>query len=69
MFKTVAGVQEALTQKQPPVFCSWEDNHISMEDQTIDLKLPKFRHAGILYSIFNYSSVANSFQNISAISS
>jgi hypothetical protein len=49
MFKTVAGVQEALTQKQPPVFCSWEDNHISMEDQTIDLKLPKFRDAGILY--------------------
>jgi hypothetical protein len=50
MFKTVAGVQEALTQKQPPVFCSWEDNHISMEDQTIDLKLPKFRDAEILYS-------------------
>jgi hypothetical protein len=51
MFKTVAGVQEALTQKQPPVFCSWEDNHISMEDQTIDLKLPKFRDAGILYRV------------------
>jgi hypothetical protein len=50
MFKTVAGVQEALTQKQPPVFCSWEDNHITMEDQTIDLKLPKFRDAGKLYT-------------------
>jgi hypothetical protein len=40
-------VQEALKQKQPSVFCNWEDNHVAMEDQTVDLKLPKFRGGAV----------------------
>jgi hypothetical protein len=45
------------------VFCSWEDNHITQEDQNIDLKLPKFREEQIVNQCFGAATGAGAAKN------